>query len=132
MRFFWKPWLAVLWAVVLAAFFALMYGDTMGLTKVETDRWGGLPLTILLASLSIVMAFPIALVVALGRRSNLPAIRTFLHHLCRTDPRRAADQRAVHGVVHVPAVHAPGRDHRRAACGCWWASRCLRRPTWPK
>ena len=48
-----------------------------GLAKVETDRWGGLPLTLLLASLSIVMAFPIALVVALGRRSNLPAIRSF-------------------------------------------------------
>ena len=76
-RFFWRPWLAVLWIAVLAAFFTLMYGDTMGLTKVETDRWGGLPLTILLASLSIVMAFPIALVVALGRRSNLPAIRSF-------------------------------------------------------
>ena len=76
MRFFWKPWLAVLWLVVLAAFFALMYGNTLGLTKVETDRWGGLPLTILLASLSIVMAFPIALVVALGRRSSLPAIRS--------------------------------------------------------
>jgi general L-amino acid transport system permease protein len=76
-RFFWKPWLAVLWAVVLAVFFALMYGDVLGLTRVETDRWGGLPLTILLASLSIVMAFPIALVVALGRRSHLPAIRSF-------------------------------------------------------
>jgi general L-amino acid transport system permease protein len=53
-----------------------MYGDTMGLSKVETDRWGGLPLTILLASLSMTMAFPIALVVALGRRSTLPAIRS--------------------------------------------------------
>lgn len=77
MRAFWKPWLALLWIGVLAAFFALMYGDVAGLTKVETDRWGGLPLTILLASLSIVMAFPIALVVALGRRSHLPAIKTF-------------------------------------------------------
>jgi general L-amino acid transport system permease protein len=76
MRAFWKPWLAVLWAVVLAFFFTLMYGDTMGLSKVETDRWGGLPLTILLASLSMTMAFPIALVVALGRRSTLPAIRS--------------------------------------------------------
>jgi general L-amino acid transport system permease protein len=55
----------------------LMYGDTMGLTKVETDRWGGLPLTLLLATLSMVAAFPIALLVALGRRSNLPAIRSF-------------------------------------------------------
>jgi general L-amino acid transport system permease protein len=76
-RFFWKPWLVLLWIAVLGSFFTLMYGNVMGLTKVETDRWGGLPLTILLASLSIVMAFPIALVVALGRRSNLPAIRTF-------------------------------------------------------
>ncbi|MFO1194283.1 MAG: amino acid ABC transporter permease [Rhodoferax sp.] len=77
MRAFWKPWLALLWLVVLAAFFALMYGNTMGLSKVETDRWGGLPLTILLASLSMTLAFPIAMVVALGRRSKLPAIRTF-------------------------------------------------------
>lgn len=76
-RFFWKPWLVLLWIAVLGSFFTLMYGNVMGLAKVETDRWGGLPLTILLASLSIVMAFPIALVVALGRRSNLPAIRTF-------------------------------------------------------
>ena len=67
MRAFWKSWLVILWAVVLAAFFALMYGNTMGLSKVETDRWGGLPLTILLASLSMTLAFPIAMVVALIR-----------------------------------------------------------------
>jgi general L-amino acid transport system permease protein len=76
-RVFWKAWLPLLWVVVLAAFFALMYGNVMGLTQVDTDRWGGLPLTILLASLSLVMCFPIALVIALGRRSNLPAIRSF-------------------------------------------------------
>jgi general L-amino acid transport system permease protein len=76
MRAFWKPWLAALWLAVLVAFFVLMYGNVLGLTKVETDRWGGLPLTFLLATLSILLAFPIALGVALGRRSNLPAIRT--------------------------------------------------------
>ncbi len=76
-RAFWRPSLAILWVVVLSLFFTLMYGNVLGLSKVETDRWGGLPLTILLASLSMVMAFPIALVVALGRRSTLPAIRTF-------------------------------------------------------
>jgi len=76
-RAFWRPWLAALWIVVLALFFTLMYGNVPGLSKVETDRWGGLPLTILLASLSLAMAFPIALAVALGRRSALPAIRTF-------------------------------------------------------
>ena len=76
MRAFWKPWLAILWIGVLGAFFAIMLGGVLGLSRVETDRWGGLPLTILLASLSVSMAFPIALVVALGRRSNLPAIRS--------------------------------------------------------
>lgn len=76
-RALWRPALLVLWVAVLVVFFTLMLGGAFGLSKVETDRWGGLPLTILLASLSLVMAFPIALAVALGRRSNLPAIKTF-------------------------------------------------------
>ena len=76
-RLFWRPWLAVLWLAVLPVFFLLMYGNAFGLAMVETDRWGGLPLTILLASLSIVLAFPLAVLIALGRRSGLPAIRSF-------------------------------------------------------
>jgi general L-amino acid transport system permease protein len=76
-RTFWKPWLLLLWVAVLALFFALMGGGVLGLEKVPTDRWGGLPLTIMLATLSIVFAFPIAVLVALGRRSKLPAIKTF-------------------------------------------------------
>jgi general L-amino acid transport system permease protein len=76
MRPFWKPWLAALWLAVLAFFFTVMYGGALGLSRVETDRWGGLPLTLLLASLSMSLAFPIALVIALGRRSKLPAIRS--------------------------------------------------------
>lgn len=75
MRRCWRPWLAGLWLLVLAIFFTLMYGNVAGLSRVETDRWGGLPLTLLLSTLSIAMAFPIALAVALGRRSELPAIR---------------------------------------------------------
>src|SRR5450830_864792 len=73
----WKAWLPAVWLLVFAIFFTLMYGNTLGLTQVDTDRWGGLPLTILLASVSLVMSFPIALLVALGRRSSLPAIRSF-------------------------------------------------------
>jgi general L-amino acid transport system permease protein len=76
-RTFWKPWLAAVWVVALVVFFWLMYGGALGLSKVPTDRWGGLPLTIMLASLSIVLAFPLSVLVALGRRSELPAIRTF-------------------------------------------------------
>jgi general L-amino acid transport system permease protein len=76
-RTFWKPWLLLLWVAVLALFFVLMGGGVLGLEKVPTDRWGGLPLTIMLATLSIVFAFPISVLVALGRRSKLPAIKTF-------------------------------------------------------
>jgi general L-amino acid transport system permease protein len=75
-RAFWKPWLPALWAGVLIAYFALMRGGFAGLRYVETDLWSGLPLTILLASLSMVMAFPIAVLIALGRRSGMPAIRS--------------------------------------------------------
>ena len=75
-RAFWKSWLLPAWIATLVVFFVLMYGGSLGLVKVETDRWGGLPLTILLASLSMMLAFPIAMVVALGRRSTMPAIRT--------------------------------------------------------
>jgi general L-amino acid transport system permease protein len=84
MRMFWRPVLALLWVLVLAVFTLLMggaewrgeWGRAWGLAPVETDLWGGLPLTLLLASVSIVLAFPMALLLALGRRSHLPAIRS--------------------------------------------------------
>ena len=75
-RIFWRPWLVLMWVAVLVLFFGLMYGGFAGMTVVPTDRWGGLPLTVLLATLSIVLAFPLAVVVALGRRSKMPAIQT--------------------------------------------------------
>jgi general L-amino acid transport system permease protein len=75
-RVFWRSALAWAWCVVVGLFFVLMGGGWWGLEPVETDRWGGLPLTLLLATLSIAMAFPLALLVALGRRSHLPAIRS--------------------------------------------------------
>ena len=75
-RWFWKPWLALLWVVIVPAFFVLMGGGRFGLSAVPTDQWGGLPLTIMLATFGIVLAYPLAVLVALGRRSNLPAIRS--------------------------------------------------------
>lgn len=75
-RVFWRPWLAALWLGVLAVFFALMHGGVLGLSVVTTDQWGGLPLTILLASLSVLGAFPLSILLALGRLSALPIIRT--------------------------------------------------------
>ncbi|WP_300655289.1 amino acid ABC transporter permease [Hydrogenophaga sp.] len=75
-RAFWKPWLALVWMSVLAVFFVLMGGGVFGLSRVRTDLWGGLPLTVLLATVSIFLAFPLSIAVALGRRSHLPAIRS--------------------------------------------------------
>jgi general L-amino acid transport system permease protein len=75
-RRFWKPWLALLWIAIVPTFFVLMGGGWFGLAPVSTDQWGGLPLTIMLATFGIVLAYPISIVVALGRRSNLPAIRS--------------------------------------------------------
>ncbi|MEO8080111.1 MAG: amino acid ABC transporter permease [Caldimonas sp.] len=75
-RRFWKAWLAPLWVVVVVLFFVLMLGGILGLESVPTDQWGGLPLTIMLATFGIVLAYPLAIVVALGRRSSLPAIRS--------------------------------------------------------
>lgn len=75
-RSFWKRWLIAVWAVVVPVFFMLMRGNIFGLAYVPTDLWGGLPLTMMLAAFGIVLAFPLALLVALGRRSKLPVIRS--------------------------------------------------------
>ena len=75
-RFFWKPWLILIWIACLGTFFGLMSGGFWGMVKVPTDQWGGLPLTIMLTVISMTLAFPIAVAVALGKRSNMPAIRS--------------------------------------------------------
>ena len=75
-RPFWRAWLFGLWAVVLVAFFVLMLGGWFGLSPVETSRWGGFPLTLLLSTVSLVVAFPLAVLVALGRQSRMVGIRT--------------------------------------------------------
>jgi len=75
-RKFWHLWLLALWAVMLTAFFILMHGGVLGMSRVETSRWGGFPLTIMLSTLSLTMAFPLSILVALGRQSRMPGIRT--------------------------------------------------------
>ena len=46
-----------------------------GLPAVLTSNWGGLLLTLILAAVGIVVSFPLGVLLALGRRSNLPAIK---------------------------------------------------------
>ena len=45
------------------------------LSYVETSLWGGLPVTIILATYGLAFAFPYGVLLALGRRSNLPLIK---------------------------------------------------------
>ena len=54
----------------------LVSGGIFGLESVSTDRWGGLMLTIIVASVGIVFSFPIGIIIAFGRQSNLPIIRS--------------------------------------------------------
>src|SRR3979411_3436723 len=53
-----------------------MWGGIFGLPYVSQDRWGGLPVTLILATFGLAFGFPLGIVVALGRRSKLPAIRS--------------------------------------------------------
>jgi general L-amino acid transport system permease protein len=74
-RNYWRPWLGGLWIGALGLFALLMWGGVLGLTYVEDTRWGGLPLTLILSVFGIVASFPIAIALALGRRSQLPVIK---------------------------------------------------------
>ncbi|MBB1601007.1 amino acid ABC transporter permease [Variovorax sp. UMC13] len=76
LRACWRPALVVVWVLSLAVLYVLMRGGVLGLTSVETALWGGLPLTLLLSTVSLVVAFPLAILLALGRQSKLSAIRT--------------------------------------------------------
>jgi general L-amino acid transport system permease protein len=72
---FWRWWLALVWLAGLTVIGVLMWGGIFGLPYVENGRWGGLILTLVLATFGIAFAFPLSIVLALGRRSGLPVIR---------------------------------------------------------
>ncbi|MEM8810385.1 MAG: amino acid ABC transporter permease [Cyanobacteria bacterium P01_G01_bin.38] len=50
-------------------------GFDIGLQSVSTSDWGGLTLTLLLAISGIALCFPIGVIMALGRRSDLPVVK---------------------------------------------------------
>ena len=74
-RRFWNSWLMLIWVAGTAVIATLMWGGVLGMTFVETDLWNGLPLTLILAVFGLGFAFPLAILLALGRRSHMPAIR---------------------------------------------------------
>jgi general L-amino acid transport system permease protein len=74
-RVFWKWWLLLVWLFGLLVIGGLMWGGAFGLPYVENERWGGLILTLLLSTFGVAFAFPLSILLALGRRSDMPVIR---------------------------------------------------------
>ncbi len=54
----------------------LLYGGVFGLEVVETHKWGGLLVTLIIALVGIIVSLPIGVALALGRRSEMPIIRS--------------------------------------------------------
>ena len=57
--------------------YILMAGGFGLLPIVETHQWGGLTLSLIIASVGIIVSFPIGVVLALGRQSDLKVIKLF-------------------------------------------------------
>src|SRR5690606_37488817 len=58
----------------VVAYFLLHGG--FGLPVVETPRWGGLMVTLILSFVGIAVSLPLGILLALGRRSNMPIIKS--------------------------------------------------------
>jgi general L-amino acid transport system permease protein len=65
-----------LFLIYLFISWVLVYGGMFGLEVVETTKWGGLMLTIIVAGVGIIASFPIGIIMAFGRQSKLPIIKS--------------------------------------------------------
>jgi general L-amino acid transport system permease protein len=70
----WHRRLIVAWGVGLSLAFWLMRGG-VGITPVPTRLWGGLPITLSLTAVGLALGFPLAILLALGRRSSMAVPR---------------------------------------------------------
>lgn len=73
----WKKSLGYAWIAGVFFMGLLLRGGVLGLTSVESSQWGGLPLTLILSVFGMVAAYPLGIVLSLGRRSQLPVIKSF-------------------------------------------------------
>jgi general L-amino acid transport system permease protein len=72
---FWKPLrLSLLWCGGFAIFYLLMRGGFLGMSEVQPAQWGGLTLTVFLYAAGVLIGMPMAISLALLRRSELPFI----------------------------------------------------------
>jgi len=71
----WQKHLLYLWIAGLLTMAILMRGGIFGLLSVETTKWGGLPLTLLLSVFGLTAAYPLGVILALGRQSRMRGIK---------------------------------------------------------
>ncbi|MBE9184739.1 amino acid ABC transporter permease [Microcoleus sp. LEGE 07076] len=69
-------WMPTIWILSFPLILWLIKGG-LGLREVSTNDWGGLVLTLFLAIISIVLSFPLGVLLALGRQSSLPVVKLF-------------------------------------------------------
>ena len=72
-----KVWLGgfILLVFPFIAYF-LIHGGSFGLSEVGTDKWGGLMLTLIISLVGISAALPLGIILALGRRSEMPIVKS--------------------------------------------------------
>jgi len=71
----WKKPLAYAWILGLSLMGLLMKGGLFGLSSVDSSQWGGLPLTLLLSIFGLTAAYPLGILLALGRRSKMATVK---------------------------------------------------------
>ena len=71
---FWRRSLILVWLAGLVMATWLMRGGA-GLAPVATRVWGGLPVTLMLTAVGLALGFPLAVSLALARRSRWPVVR---------------------------------------------------------
>lgn len=69
-------WIPLGWVFSFILVLWLIKGG-LGLESTRTNEWNGLLLTLLAAFISIVLSFPLGVLLALGRQSSLPVVRWF-------------------------------------------------------
>ena len=67
--------MVVAWLISIPIIYMLISGFATQIPDVSSNLWGGLLLTLMLAVVGILLSFPLGVLLALGRRSSLPAIR---------------------------------------------------------
>jgi len=76
-RNYWNAILGYSWIIALVVMGILLKGGILWLEPVDIERWGGIILTLLLSVFGLTAAYPLGILLSLGRQSEMPVIKTF-------------------------------------------------------